>query len=96
MTDFLDRVRKNAESVAGIGYWTWNLVTQEVYWSEQCFKIYGRDPQSWTPTPENYHPDIHRDDLALVAEISDAKIPNREPFSLAYRYYRGGNRDDVR
>jgi len=96
VTDFIERVRKNAESVAGIGYWSWNMVTDAVYWSEQCYRIYGRDPQTWVPTPENYHHDIYEPDQDTVVDLSNSKIVNTEPFSLAYRYYRGGRRDDVR
>jgi len=96
LTDFEERLRKNAESVAGIGYWSWNLVTGTVFWSEQCFRIYGRDPQTWVPTADNYHDDIFDDDKDPVEQTSSRAMADRQPFSVEYRYYKGGARDTVR
>jgi PAS domain S-box-containing protein len=36
--------RKEAERLAGLGHWHWNLQTDEHTWSEEIYRIYGRDP----------------------------------------------------
>ncbi|WP_309605137.1 PAS domain S-box protein [Phenylobacterium sp.] len=33
-----------AESVAGVGYWRLDALTQEIFWSDQMFRIYGLEP----------------------------------------------------
>lgn len=40
---------KAAQRLAGIGNWTWNIRTGEHSWSDEVFRIYGRDP-SLPPT----------------------------------------------
>lgn len=96
MTDFLERVRKNAESVAGIGYWLWNFETDDVHWSTECYTIYGRDPETWTPSPENYIQDVFDEDRERVAEESRIKFKNGDAFYIECRYYKGSDRSDVR
>lgn len=39
-----------AQRVAHIGNWWWIPETDEGYWSEELFRIYGRDPHSGTPS----------------------------------------------
>ncbi len=95
MSDFLERVRKNAERVGGVGYWSWNLVSDEIYWSEECFKIYGRDLKTWVPTADNYHRDIMDEDRARIFEFSQKKNAKQEPYTLEYRYFKGSERENV-
>lgn len=95
MSDFLERVRKNAESVGGVGHWSWNLTTAEIFWSDECYKIYGRDPATWTPSPDNYHSDIHEDDFDEIVESGKWKIESQEPYFEEYRYYKGGSGTDI-
>lgn len=35
---------KEAQRLAGIGNWTWDLRTDQQVWSEEIYRIYGRDP----------------------------------------------------
>ncbi|MBI3045642.1 MAG: GAF domain-containing protein [Betaproteobacteria bacterium] len=35
---------KDAQHLAGIGNWTWDLQTDHHAWSEEIYRIYGRDP----------------------------------------------------
>ncbi len=52
-----------AQKIANIGSWTYDLLTQKVKWSRQVFTIFGRDPKDGElPYPEGYknhmvHPD---------------------------------------
>jgi PAS domain S-box-containing protein len=38
-----------AERVAGVGSWRWNVATDKITWSKQCFRIAGIDPRSPAP-----------------------------------------------
>ena len=33
-----------AESIAGVGYWRLDTLTQEIFWSDQMFRVYGLEP----------------------------------------------------
>ncbi|MDQ3393310.1 MAG: response regulator [Bacteroidota bacterium] len=62
-----------AQKIARIGNWEFNYKTQELYWSEQMYQIYGVHPKIFKPTSENnlslYHPE---DKERLKNEINRA------------------------
>ncbi|UPT70765.1 MAG: PAS domain S-box protein [Flavobacterium sp. JAD_PAG50586_2] len=50
-----------ASEIANLGYWTKNLLTEEIVWSEEIYKIFEVDPKTFIPDSvsisEYYHPD---------------------------------------
>jgi PAS domain S-box-containing protein len=91
-----DHVLALAETVAHVGHWSWNSDTQEVFWSPECFNIFGRDPDTWIPTGENFLGDMPDEDREKLEQANLRGFESGEPFELEYRYFRGGSRDDVR
>ena len=43
---------KNAERLAHIGHWNWNIKTNHVYWSEELYRILGRPVDSKPASPD--------------------------------------------
>ena len=43
-----------AQKMAHIGNWDWDLVTGEVYWSDELYRIFGRNPQEPGASYENF------------------------------------------
>lgn len=41
-----------AEHTALVGGWEYDLVTDELYWTRETYRIHGLDPDSWIPTVE--------------------------------------------
>ena len=41
-----------AQKMAHIGNWDWNLVTDEMYWSDEMYRIFGRTPQKFSSYSE--------------------------------------------
>jgi two-component system, cell cycle sensor histidine kinase and response regulator CckA len=39
-----------AQKLAGLGYWHWDIETGEVHWSSEVYKIFGRDPAEFNTT----------------------------------------------
>jgi PAS domain S-box-containing protein len=50
------------------GSWTWTIATGEVFWSEQQFHVFGRDPRSPSPSIEGCLDLIHPDDRGFIAQ----------------------------
>jgi PAS domain S-box-containing protein len=44
---------KNAERLAHVGHWTWDLKSNQVTWSEEMFHIFGH-PQDYAPSYEEF------------------------------------------
>ena len=57
-----------AQEVARLGSWEWDPVTGRLTWSEELYRLFGVDPQTFTPTPETIVELIHPADRAAVAE----------------------------
>jgi diguanylate cyclase (GGDEF)-like protein/PAS domain S-box-containing protein len=65
-----DRLRRSeaqlaeAQELAALGSWEWDLVSDELAWSPQFYRILGLDPERSTPTKEGYSDAIHPGDRA--------------------------------
>jgi PAS domain S-box-containing protein len=77
-----------AQQLAKIGGWDWNVRDNTVTWSEELFRIFGFEPHSFVPYFEKLFDDIHPQDRSKVsARIRDA-IENRQPFEFEHRIIR--------
>jgi len=43
---------KDAQALGKMGYWEFDIDNQKIFWSDQVFKLYKRDPSLGAPTPE--------------------------------------------
>ena len=58
-----------AESMAGIGSWEWDLLSGEVRWSDELFRILGVDPRSFTPAYGSYLERVVPEDRERIQSI---------------------------
>lgn len=60
-----------------VGCFEWDIVADKVRWSDELFRIFGNEPQSFEPTFEEFLERIHEDDRdavrASVYEAYDAR-----------------------
>jgi diguanylate cyclase (GGDEF)-like protein/PAS domain S-box-containing protein len=74
---------REAQSIAQVGSWTWDLKTQEVIWSDEMYRIFGIDKYSYTGRLGDVIRNvIHPDDLQVVLP-SNAKSISEKP--IEYR-----------
>ncbi len=86
-----------AERIANMGSWIWNLVTNEIVWSDQMCRIYGYVPGSFTPTEEHFFSAIHPDDMADVLAVVQQSEDGSPPLPVEFRVVRtDGEIRDVR
>lgn len=57
-----ERMLRNAQRVAQIGCWEFDMHTQTTYWTEELYRIHGLDPTQPAPTTEEVIALIHPDD----------------------------------
>lgn len=62
---------EQAQRIGGIGDWDYNVVTGEMEWSEQVFKIYDRDVSLGSPTFKQLR-EYHKDDVKTNTIITRA------------------------
>jgi PAS domain S-box-containing protein len=59
---------REAQRIAKIGNWEWNLATNTSWWSEELYRILEEDPQRYPATFENFIAKIHPDDRQVLIE----------------------------
>lgn len=70
----------DAQRIAHLGSWDWDIVTGELFWSDEVYRIFGLSPQEFSASYEDFLARIHPDDRQLVEErvmssLSDPGIP---------------------
>jgi diguanylate cyclase (GGDEF)-like protein/PAS domain S-box-containing protein len=79
-----DQLRE-AQSVAKVGIWEWNIVDNQVRWSDELYRIFGLTPQIFPGTFEGYIAVVHPDDRSLVEGAVERSLRTLEPFDFAHR-----------
>ena len=77
-----------AQRIAHLGSWEWNLKTGGVYWSEEAYRICGFEPNEFSPTLETVEEVFHPHDRHLFrAAIEDANL-KVDSFDFEHRIVR--------
>ena len=79
-----ERRLRQAQRIAGIGWWTIDLGTGGVVWSDTLYEIWGRDPDL-PPTLESWRSSIHPDDRS---RLNDADLADGPDCTREYRIIR--------
>jgi PAS domain S-box-containing protein len=76
------RLLVEAQEVAHIGIWDWNLDEPVVNWSSVLYRIYGVTPQEYTPSYAGYLQKVHPDDRERVRHTLERVFKEHISFSL--------------
>jgi PAS domain S-box-containing protein len=74
-----------AQHVAHVGSWDWDIGTNRASWSDELFRIYGLEPQSQEVTFESYLERVHPDDREFVRETVEQAHEEGQPFLFDHR-----------
>ena len=80
---------RQAQAVAHVGSWRWNIAHDQFVWSDEMCRIFGIVPESFTGSwHEVIARVIHPDDRARVEESNRAIIEDHNPQPFEYRIVR--------
>jgi PAS domain S-box-containing protein len=74
----------DAQKMAHLGNWDWNLITDEMHWSDEMCRIFGLTPRKFGSTYNEVLSRTHPDDRECV-DNAVKKALNGEPFSIDHR-----------
>ncbi len=77
-----------AQTVAQIGSWKYDVKTEELYWSGELFRIYGLDPQDTEASLEHGLGLIHPDDKEFAEKTFRDALNTGTPYEIEYRIIR--------
>ncbi len=76
---------REAQAIAQIGSFFWDTRTHQVTWSDELYRIYGRDRATFAPTFHSYVESMHPIDRPRVVETLKAALTDPAPFAHDYR-----------
>ena len=81
-----------AERLARMGSWEWDISNDHGTWSEGMFRIYGLTPDQFDPSSEGARKRVYPDDWDLVRQTLERSIAERSSFTVEYRAIRPDGR----
>ena len=86
--DALRKVRDSlaeAQRIAHIGNWDWDIVNNKLYWSDEIYRIFGLQPQEFGATYEAFLNSVHPDNREHVQQAVNRALYERLPYSIDHR-----------
>jgi PAS domain S-box-containing protein len=81
-----------AERVAQIGSFEWDIANDHVRWSEGLFHIFGITPEEFDPTLAGVEQRIYPEDRQSLRDTVEKALADRSPYALEYRAMRADGR----
>ena len=75
----------DAERIARIGIWEWDVPTGEVVWSDEIFRLFGYSPGAFEPSFERWLEGIHPEDRERARAVVEAGFAERKPYEFEHR-----------
>lgn len=76
----------DAQRIAKLGNWRWQVGTTEVVWSDEVFRIFGFDRDTFQPTIDNWHARIVPEDRDRMVEALNRCVSEQSTFETEYRF----------
>jgi PAS domain S-box-containing protein len=77
-----------ALDAASMGVWDWNIVTSEIYWSDQIYRLHGFTKDEFDGSYESFLrviDRVHPDDADVAQETIRRALSTREDYGIEYR-----------
>ena len=74
-----------AQKIARMGSWEWDLAQNQVTCSEETQRLYGRKPEDTGSPMESCLERVHPDDLPAINKIVAQSLRTRQPFVCEHR-----------
>lgn len=77
-----ERGLAEAQKMAHIGSWGWNLLTDKIYWSDEMYRIFGLKPQEFDISFDKVLNYIHPGDRGYLVNAHKGALKGKKPSSL--------------
>lgn len=74
-----------AQEIARLGNWDWNVATNELWWSDEIYRIFGVRRKEFGATYEAFLGFVHPEDRAFVKSSVDEALSNKKTYSIDHR-----------
>lgn len=77
-----------AQRLAGLGSWNWDIRNNSITWSEELYRMYGVDPNEFTPALDEFMKFVHPEDTDFVARELDTAVKSLGGLNYQFRIVR--------
>ena len=84
----LDAVKERlgeAQRVAGVGSWEWNILSDTVWWCDSLHALFGKDPRTFVPDSASFYEMVRPDDRDAIRRQWEATLQRGEPYWVQFR-----------
>jgi two-component system CheB/CheR fusion protein len=83
---------KEAQRIAQIGHFEFDMVKKELNWSDELYRIYGFQPGTFTPDRNFFEKSSNAEELEEITKIIEQSLKTLQPFSFERKVkMHGGN-----
>jgi len=75
----------NSQRIAHVGSYDFNIKTDEIVWSDEHYRIVGKEVKEFEPVAKDYFDVVHPEDKDYVQEMLQKTIMNNETTIFRYR-----------
>jgi len=79
---------KRAQSIASMGSWDWTIQTNELWWSEEVYEIFGVSPADFSASYDAFLGFVHPEDLPAVKAAVEESLKLCDGYSIDHRIIR--------
>ncbi|HSH81943.1 MAG TPA: PAS domain S-box protein [Herpetosiphonaceae bacterium] len=83
-----ERRLAEAQRLAHLGAWEWDIRTNQVTWSDELYRIFGLQPRQFDATYETFLHHVHPDDRPIVGQAVQGALEGRHPHVNEHRIVR--------
>ena len=76
---------REAQRIGRVGSWVVDLSKDTLQWSEESYRIFGRNPETFVPTRRAFLESIHHADLERVRACIQAATKSGKPYQIEHR-----------
>lgn len=80
-----ERKYREAQKVANVGHWNWDMIKNEITWSDQLFRIFGQKPEMFEGNYESLVKIIHPEDRDAFNEDVAKCIEEKGQHDIIHR-----------
>ena len=77
-----------AQRIAHLGSWEWNIIDNSEIWSDEQFHIFGYNPGEITPTYQHFLDAIHPEDSDFVIDTIQKTLYEKQSYQIEFRIIR--------
>ena len=89
-----ERGLAEAQRMAHLGNWKWNIATDEKYWSDEVYRIFGLNPQEFKITYDTFLSYVHPDDRNCVDNATKEALKGKT-YAIDFKIISAGGEERI-